>query len=71
MTTGLYTKYTLVNTFDLKCQCGICISYNTGNSALPDTYAQAQVHVEGKCVCDLICKNPEKLRFLYHSALGA
>ena len=50
---GLYEKYTLASPFDLRCQSGICISYNTSKSALPDIYAQCprahsargQVHI--------------------------
>ena len=34
-----YEIYTLAFPFDLRCQSGICNSYNTGKSALPDIYA--------------------------------
>ena len=46
-----YEIYLLSFSFDLRCQSGICISYNTGKSALPDIYAQrtrTSVHISGK-----------------------
>ena len=35
-----YEIYALAFPFDLRCQSFICISYNTGKSALPDVYAR-------------------------------
>ena len=39
-----YKIYPLSFSFDLRCQSGICMSHNTGKSALPDIYALTLGH---------------------------
>ena len=39
-----YTLYTLAFSFDLRCESGIYITYNTGTCVLPDIYALALGH---------------------------
>ena len=37
---GIYLEYVPIVPFDVRCQSGICISYNMGKSGLPDIYTR-------------------------------
>ena len=46
-----YEIYSVYFPYELRCQSGICISYNTGKSALPDIYSRcprASAYISGK-----------------------
>ena len=50
LTTGLYEKYKLVNSLDLRCERGVCNSCNIGTSDLPDMYVARglRAYISGK-----------------------